>query len=343
MHEPQYDAPSDVSSDESIAGSPVPSSIAKPDNLSFDEDRFPFPVDEPENHSVSETTDTSVISADAPSEKSSHAPGDEKRPLKVRSSILKKPRSDPKEFDRLEFFRVDPGLRMFDGDESPPTSGAREQSLSCAEGSIVTFSDKITIYAAYDPNEDPSYKPDLDGTKGDLQSEAEASLNPTIGMNTTEASAYFEDKRGKAEQYEVQKTEKSEESAKRKRVEVFWNRSKWVNNAAVSSDLAQRREIANQLIIIESELWLPINNMNGGYELKTARVEEVKDARNSLAETSAKIHELPTGNPLETPTVQEIQDFYGNLCDDIKDLLNYCNESEPGELIANLQKIALPE
>jgi hypothetical protein len=47
-----------------------------------------------------------------------------------------------------------------------------EQSLSRVEGSIVTFSCKITIYAAYDPDEDPSYKPDLDGTKGVLRSDA---------------------------------------------------------------------------------------------------------------------------------------------------------------------------
>jgi hypothetical protein len=76
--------------------------------------------------------------------------------------------------------------------------------------------------------------------------------------------------------------------------------------------------------------------------LKAARVREVEDSQESLVKTSAMMGDLPTGDPLETPTVQEIQDFYRNLCYDIKDLLNYCNRSEPGELIANLQKIALP-
>jgi hypothetical protein len=340
MLEMLFNGVGDDSSDESIAGSPGPSSIAKPDNSSFDNSAFPFSIDDAGDRAVYGSADTAFTSAETPPEKSSHAPNVEKRPLKLRPSILKKPRSDPEQVDPLKFLHVDPRLLP---DEFSARSGLTEQSLSRVEGSIVTFSDKITIYAAYDPDEDPSYKPDLDGTKGDLKSEADVSLNSAEGMTATEASAHFEEKRGKAEQYEVQKTEKSEESAKRKRVEVFWNRSKWVNNAAVSSDLAQRREIANQLIIIEGELWLPKNNMKGGYVLKAARVREVEDSQESLVKTSAMMGDLPTGDPLETPTVQEIQDFYRNLCYDIKDLLNYCNRSEPGELIANLQKIALPE
>lgn len=45
-----FDAGSDGSSDESVAGSPVPSSLAKPDNSSFDEP-FPFPVDKSDDPS----------------------------------------------------------------------------------------------------------------------------------------------------------------------------------------------------------------------------------------------------------------------------------------------------
>jgi hypothetical protein len=279
-----FDAGSDGFSDEPVAGSPVPSSLAKPDNSSFDEP-FPFPVDKSDDPSIPGSADTSVISADAPSEKSGHAPIVRKRPLKLRPSILKKPRSDSKQVgkaDPFKFVREDQHLNRFDADESLPAFSATEQSLSRAVGSkapSVTFSGTTTEYSytAYDSDEDPSHKLDLDGTEGDLKSEAEVSLNPTEGMSATEATARFEEKRRKAEQYEVQETEKSEESAERKRVEVVWNRSKWVNNAAVSSDLVKRREIANQLIIIESELWLPINNMKGGHVLRAARVQEVKE------------------------------------------------------------------
>jgi hypothetical protein len=100
MSESQYDAASDVSSDESIAGPPVPSSIARSDNPSCDEP-FPFPVDELGDHSVPETADTSVISADAPSETSGHTPIVREQSRKSPLSILKRPRSDPEQVDPL--------------------------------------------------------------------------------------------------------------------------------------------------------------------------------------------------------------------------------------------------
>jgi hypothetical protein len=147
MSQPSIDPPSDVSSDESEAGSPVTlSSIAGSTDPSLDEP-FPFPVDEPENHSVSETTDTSVISAETPTEKSGHSPIVRKQSGETLLSILKRPRHDPKEVDPSEFLHVDPRLLGSDAEEFPPTSGATVLPLSFAEGALTLLGQVLQIPA----------------------------------------------------------------------------------------------------------------------------------------------------------------------------------------------------
>lgn len=136
MPQPSFDTASDVSSDESEAGSPVTlSSIAGPTDPSFDEP-FPFPVDETGDHSVPETSDTSVTSAETPPEKSDHSPIVRKQSGKTLLSILKRPRHDPKEVDPFKFVHEDKRSRESYADETPPASGSTVLSLSRAEGSI---------------------------------------------------------------------------------------------------------------------------------------------------------------------------------------------------------------
>ncbi|KAH8089028.1 hypothetical protein HD553DRAFT_364894 [Filobasidium floriforme] len=129
----------DDSSDESRTGSPVPSSIAKPDNLSFDEDRFPFPINESDDPSILETADTSVLSADVPSETSGHTSIVRKQSGESLRSILKRPRFNSKQVEQVDpskFVREDQHLNRFDADESLPAFSATELPPSFAEGSI---------------------------------------------------------------------------------------------------------------------------------------------------------------------------------------------------------------
>lgn len=273
-----FNGVSDESSDESVAGSPVPSSIAKPDNPSFDEDRFPFPVDKLDKPSILETADTSVISADAPSETSGHTPIVREQSRKSLRSILKRPRSDPEQVEQVDPFKFvrKERSRRFGADEFPPAPGSTELPPSRTEGSI-----ELPQTSTPSTRRSVRFAIPIDWT------EEELSWTPSTSC----------DERNNDDSNEESNQPPPRRASPPKPKPAF----------------KQRRAPARRLTSVRQELEHLDHKLWAGRSLSKWDVETLSYWLNIYKEVRRQILSAPQEDPKVTPTIRELQGLYQDV------------------------------